>query len=344
MSFERPSLQTLIQRIEADIESRLPVTQLRRSNAKVYARVMAAVSHALHAHVDFIARQLFFDTAESEYLDRWASLFGLRRKPATKAIGTVAFSFASTPVDIPVGTIIQSETGIRYETTSPVRDGVANCSALLSGTEANLLSGEVMTLVSPIAGVKSSAQCRGVSGGSDREADEELRTRLFIRVRNPPHGGTESDYVSWALGVEGVTRAWCYPLEGGLGHVAVRFVCDGMPDILPTKEMIEKVQAHIDALRPVTAIVSVSSPSTLPVAFTIANLLPENETIKARVKEELVDLFAREGAPGGRIYLSHIRAAISAALGEEDHTLVAPTEDVVAKTGVLPTVGEITWQ
>ena len=81
MSFERPSLQTLIQRIEADIESRLPVTQLRRSNAKVYTRVMAAVSHALHAHVDFIARQLFFDTAESEYLDRWASLFGLRRKP-----------------------------------------------------------------------------------------------------------------------------------------------------------------------------------------------------------------------------------------------------------------------
>ena len=344
MSFERPSLPTLIERIEADIESRLPVAELRRSNAKVYARVMAAVSHALHAHVDFIAKQMFFDTAESEYLDRWASLFGLRRKPATKAIGSVAFSFASNPVDVPVGTILQSEEGVRYETTTAVRDGSAQCSALLSGVEGNRLSGENLMLVSPIAGVKSKAQCRGIGGGSGAEKDEDLRIRLLLRVRNPPHGGTENDYVAWALEVEGVTRAWCYPLEGGLGSVTVRFVCDGFADIVPNDEMIRKVRDHIDSVRPVTAKVMIGAVSKQTVDFVIADLTPSDEGVRERVKQELSSLFAREGLPGGRIYLSHVRAAISSALGEQDHKLVSPASDIVMAKNALPIVGRITWQ
>lgn len=47
MPFERPNLQTLIDRIDADLESRLSTSQLRRSNAKVYARVLAGVSHVV---------------------------------------------------------------------------------------------------------------------------------------------------------------------------------------------------------------------------------------------------------------------------------------------------------
>lgn len=70
MPFERPNLQTLIDRIDADLESRLSTSQLRRSNAKVYARVLAGVSHELHGFIEFLSRQLFFDTAEAEYLDR----------------------------------------------------------------------------------------------------------------------------------------------------------------------------------------------------------------------------------------------------------------------------------
>ena len=42
--------------------------------------------------------------------------------------------------------------------------------------------------------------------------------------------------------------------------------------------------------------------------------------------------------------ISHIRAAISSATGEEDHILASPTADVTSQPGELLVMGEITWQ
>lgn len=344
MSFERPALKKIVERIESDLRARLTSPQLRRSDAVVYARVLGAVSHALHGHIEWISKQLFFDTAESEFLDRWASIFGLSRKPASKAIGSVTFTFADKPVEVPIGTILQSDLGSRFKTTTPVIEQVSYIEALESGTFSNLEEGEKLFLTSPIAGVKSVCESRGVSGGVESESDDDLRERLLLRVREPPHGGTKEDYVAWALEVEGVTRAWAFPKEDGLGSVTVRFVCDDLQNIVPTQDVVLKVKAHIDSVRPVTARVKVSSVQTEKTNFTISNLRPDDQSVKERVKEELTALFMREGEPGGRIYLSHIRAAISAALGEEDHTLISPTADIVPRTGVLPVVGDITWQ
>lgn len=344
MPFERPTVQTIINRIQADLESRLTTAQLRRSNAKVYARVMAGASHSLNGFIEFIAKQMFFDTAEAEYLDRWGSIYGLRRKQASKATGTVQFAFSGDEVEIPIGTLVQSESGQQYETKSESIEGSATVTALIAGESGNVDSGDTLTLVSPLSGVKSSATTLGISGGADIESDEDLRSRLLARVRETPHAGTKADYEAWALEVSGVTRAWACPLELGDGTVVVRFVCDDLEDIVPTGEMIQHVQEYIDALRPVTARVSVLPPTISRVDFTIADLEPENDAVKARIKEALVALFQRESTPGGRIYLSHIRAAISSAAGETDHKLVAPTEDVIPASGALLTVGEITWQ
>ena len=63
--------------------------------------------------------------------------------------------------------------------------------------------------------------------------------------------------------------------------------------------------------------------------FTIGDLLPSNETIKAQIEAELQALLIREGAPGKILYLSHIQQAISSVEGEENHVLVSPTEDIV---------------
>lgn len=344
MSFERPTLKEIIDRINADAQSRLNATQLRRSNAKVFSRVMAGASHELHSHIEYMSRQMFFDTADSEYLDRWASIFGLMRKAATKATGSVTFSYSGDPVEIPVGTLLQSGTDQQYETVTAVEDGVAKIQALIAGTAANLDAGDEISLISPISGVYSEVVCSEISGGTDIEDDESLRTRLLARVQNPPHAGTAEDYEAWALEVEGITRAWVYPMENGNGTITIRCVCDDLPDIRPTNEMLERVKNHIDTVRPVTAIVTVTAPTLQSVDITISELDPNNESVKARIREELSDMFIREASPGGRIYLSHIRAAISMASGENDHTVVSPTDDVVPETGVLLTLGEVIWQ
>lgn len=345
MPFERPSLEKITNRINADLEARLKVSQLRRSDAKVYAQVLAGISHGLHGFIEYIAKQLFFDSAEGEFLDHWGSIFGIYRKSASKATGEVAFVFTGEDaVEIPMGSILQSETGQQYQTTSPAVGSIVHVEALVAGTAGNLSSGERLSLISTILGVQSAVASNGIGGGAEKENDDSLRTRLLARVRERPHAGTKADYEAWALEVPGVTRAWVYPLEGGDGNVVVRFVCDGLTNIIPDAQIIEKVQNHLDEERPVTARVKVYAPSAQKINFTISNLEPENETVKARIQEALISLFQQESAPGKRLYLSHIRAAISGAAGEVDHTLVSPDADIVPKTGVLPMVGDITWR
>ncbi len=345
MSFQRPTLPALIERIDADLESRLTKQQLRRSNAKVYGRVVAGVAHGLYGYAEWLSRQLFVDTAETEFLDRFASLYGAARKQAAKASGQVVFSFTGDAVEIPTGTVLQGDNNQQYQTVSAVTaDGSAAVEALTAGVDGNLDEGETLTMVSPVAGVLSEVSSQGLAGGADAESDENLRSRILAIIQDRPQGGSAADYVAWALEVEGVTRAWCYPLENGLGTVAVRFVCDDLDDIIPTAEMVQKVQGHIDALRPVTAMLTVSAPLTLPVDITIASLIPDDESVRAAVESELHDLFSREGEPGARLYVSHIRQAISLAAGETDHTLVSPTADIVPSTGYLPVLGDVTWQ
>jgi uncharacterized phage protein gp47/JayE len=45
----------------------------------------------------------------------------------------------------------------------------------------------------------------------------------------------------------------------------------------------------------------------------------------------------------GTVLLSRMREAISVAAGETDNHLVAPTANVVAGVGQLPTFGSIVW-
>lgn len=345
MGFQRPTLPELIDRIGADAESRMSVAQLRRSNAKVYSRVVAGASHSLHGHIAWLGKQLFVDTAEAEYLDRWASIYAVRRKLATKASGSVKVMFSGPKVDIPVGALLQSDDGVQFETTGGVDgDNEMTVAALIAGESGNVEAGDVLTLTSPVAGVMSEVEVVGIVGGADAEDDESLRSRLLRRMQEQPHGGCETDYIAWALEVPGVTRAWCYPMEDGAGTVTVRFVCDDYEDIVPTEAMVELVAEHIETKRPVTAEVSIKAPTLKPVNVTISSLDPDTTTVREAVKAELQDLFIRESEPGSTVLVSHIRAAISYAAGEIDHQLISPTTNPEAGPNDLLTLGEITWQ
>ncbi len=273
MSFVRPSITELISRMQQDAQSRMSVQQLRRSNANVYVRTGAGAVHGVYGYAEYLARQILPDTAEAEFLDRHASIFGILRKQAEKASGTVRLRFSSSLVPIPVGTFLQADGGVLFRTTadavlitgvSPVQATVA-VEAVEAGSAGNQTQGDVITLLSPIAGVESEATIVAVSGGSDAEDDESLRARIHSRTTDTPHGGAASDYVQWALEVPGVTRAWCYPREDGEGSVTVRFVCDGNPmSIIPDEAMLARVAEYLETVRPVTADVYVWPPHHCP--------------------------------------------------------------------------------
>lgn len=355
MAFNRQTLLQLIERIQADIEGRLGGTdpRLRRSVLGVLARAEAGVAHGLHGHLDWLARQILPDTAESEILERSASWWEISRKDAAAAIGTVTFSGTDGSV-IPAGTVLQRSDGIEYQTDAEATIASGTVSAAVTcsdgGQDGNAVAGVALTMVSPIAGVQSRAvvDAAGLTGGADIEDDESLRDRLRLRVQKPPQGGSKDDYEAWALEVAGVTRVWVMEEWLGAGSVGVFFVRDDDADLIPDAAEVQSVQDYIDTVRPVTAKVTVLAPVAVPVAMTIS-LSPNTSTVQAEVSAELADLFRREaevedGAGSGTILLSHIREAISLAAGEVDHAVVSPAANVMFSAGEIGMLGAITFQ
>lgn len=349
MPFERPALVELIERAAADLEARLPGAdaRTRRSNLAVLARVQAGAVHGLYGYIDFLARQIFADTAEAEYLERLAQVWGVARKPPAFAVGGVVFT-GTTGAVVPGGALLAAgETEYELDADAVLAGGTASgaATAALPGLAGNLPAGTPLTLVSPVAGVASvvTVAAGGLAGGTDSETDAALRARLLARIRLPPQGGATHDYLAWALAVPGITRAWVYPEELGPGSVTIRVVSDDAPDgLIPAAPKIAEVQSAINFARPITARPVVVAPVAVPLDLAI-QLLPGTQAIRDAVAAEIADLLRREAVPGGTILLSHLREAISQAAGEADHVLLAPAANVAHATGQIAVPGVITW-
>ena len=348
MPFSRPALTDLINRTRDDIVTRLPNPDLlRRSNAEVYAKALAGAAHGLYGYLDWLASQLIYDTAETDMLERWASIWGITRNAATAATGTVTFS-GITGSFIPAGTALIAYDGIIYTTNADTALTATTATALVTASVAGIsglrATGQTFTLQAPISGIYSSVSAGAMTGGVDLENDDSLRARLLMRIKFPPQGGDKADYLTWAYAVPGVTRAWVYPLELGLGTVTVRFMMDNLYlNGIPLSGDVSTVATAINNARPVTAAVTVVAPVAVPLNFIITGLNPLNASVKAAVTQSLTDLIHREASPGGTLLLSHIREAISIAYGEFDHVLTSPTANVTNTTGNITTMGTITW-
>lgn len=352
--FARPTLAELIDRVRGDLRGRLEVDGplLRRAMIDVLGTVWAGAVHILHGYLDWLSKQLFGDTSEREYLIRQAALYGITPVPATFATGDVTATGTDGEA-IPVDTILRLDAATAYRVTTGqvIAGGTATLpvQAVLAGDDANIPAGTTLTFESPIPGVDSTATVAAgdIEGGVDEEGTEELRDRYLLRLREPPEGGADQDYIAWALEVAGVTRAWVYPNEDGLGTVVVRFVRDGESPIFPSAGEVTAMQTKLDEERPITAEVTAEAPTELAVAFTI-EITPDNADTRAAVTAELADLMTRVAEPGdgagrGTVLLSQIRTAIGTAEGVTDYAVTVPAADVVPGVGQLPTVGVITW-
>lgn len=351
MPFARPSLTEIIDRVIADISNRITGVDsavLRRSLLGILGRAEAGTAHLLYGYIDWVAKQVIPDTAEREFLERWAAIWDIQRKPAEFAAGPVTFTGAIGSI-IPSGTIIQRQDGVQYTVLANVTfaSGTATVSvqALTAGEDANQETGARLTLLSPIAGVQSNGTVAagGIVNGTDVESDDRLRERLLQRIQNPPQGGSVADYVTWGLEVPGVTRVWVYPMQMGPGTVTVLFATDDDPDgIIPDPAKVAEVQAHIDTVRPVTAEVFVAAPVEAPINPSIA-IRPNTPTVQAAVIAELNDLLIRDAVPAGKILISRLREAVSIAAGEENNAFISPTADITNATGNISTLGTVTF-
>lgn len=344
MAFNVPSLPALVDQVQGD----LAVDPLRQSDAVVVSRAVGGVAFGLYGYLQWIARQILPDTADEETLERDADLrLEVARRPAVAATGPAQFQ-AMAGALLDAGTLLQSQDGRRYRVAAAVNTtagaNTAALEAVTPGAAGNLAAGVELRLVSPVLGVVDgfTVQAPGVTGGTDQESVESLRERVVRSYRVIPHGGDADDYVTWALEVPGITRAWVVRNLVGLGTVGVFAVRDNDPSIAPDASELAALQAHLEIRRPVTAEVYAMAPTLVPVTFSLS-VRPDSLAIRAAVEANLRDLVAREAELGGKVLLSHIRAAISAAAGENDYTLASPSADLSPAALGLLTFGGCVW-
>lgn len=345
MPWDRPTLKQLYERISQDYSGRLldGGKVLSRSVIAVFSKIWAGACNSMYAMLSWVFLQVFPDTAETVYLERWSVIWGIFRKPAVEAVGNAVFTGTNGAI-MEAGTLLLHQgSGQQYALQSDVTitggQAVLPLKALIAGAAGNQPAGTALSLTAPVDGFQS--QCMvdadGLTGGVDAESDESLRDRLLARLRQPPRGGAAHDYVFWALEVPGVTRAWCYPMALGIGTVALTFVCDDAVDgPIPNEEMVRRVQEYIDSVRPVTVKeFQAYAPTVLPVTVRVA-VTPNTAAVREAVEAELGDMMAREAKPDTTLLLTHFHEAISLAAGETDHSLFLPNLDINVPQGAFP--------
>jgi uncharacterized phage protein gp47/JayE len=378
MPYPHPTLTELRTQAQQDVlgDPSIAGPFLRVSNTRVIARNNADFTALEYGYLDWIALQCTPFTATGEYLEAWAALKGVFRKPPVAAELQAQFpGTVGSGAEIPEGSSVFAADGQEYtvENGAAVDDATGFVTvaieATTEGAESNQDTGTVCALGTAIPGILANGVIiETLTEGADVESDDDLRSRMLQAYANPPQGGARSDYVTWALQVPGVTRAWCAPNAMGPGTVSVYFMMDeteadngGFPqgtngvsqfeprDVAATGNQLE-VADHIFPLRPVTALVYAVAPTPQAIPFTIKGV---PVAMQPQVTVAIADALMRLATPGGVtlddnslggvVQINDIWAAIEAVPDSGDYIVVSPAVDIVTGPGALAVLGVITW-
>ena len=202
--FTPPDFDTIRAAILRDTQSLIPDADISAdSDHYVHASRLASCAAGQYAHQTWITRQIFPDTADTDYLERHAALRGITRRAATRAGGMVTISGTA---GARLATGAQIKLGNRFYTTraDAVIDGSLSARVPIVASEAgeqgncDTTAGQLMAAS---AGISSDVML-SATGGTDAENDASLLSRLLERIRRPPAGGNRHDYKNWALTIK----------------------------------------------------------------------------------------------------------------------------------------------
>ena len=379
MPFKRKTLSELRQEnrqfMQAELES--VGALLRFGNLKVLADMDAGMAHLHYAYLDYIARQSTPFTSTDEWLAGWMALKQIYRKAATAARSPAATVTGTPGKTLSKGAVLNRDDGYQYTTDSAITINTAGSATVAvtavlpditddvtgGGASGNADAGTILTLDANAPGIDSSVTLiEPATGGANIESEEDFRLRGLLAYQNPPQGGSDTDYKSWALSVSGITRAWIRRRGMGPGTVVIYIMCDGddktnhgFPVGTDGVSQLEewgavkatgdqgRVADYMYPLAPVTSLNYVCSPIRREVNFDIAGIQSADSTVVQAIKDAINDLFFDEGNPDGtgKIYLSDLNRVISSVSGTTGYSLEQPAANIVLAIGELPVLGEV---
>lgn len=372
--FAIPSLKDLMERSRQSFRANLKGTDawIWPNNIYASAKVMAGLAFELFGFADYIQRQKFATTADSENLDLHGDELGITRRPAAPAQGFVKVVVASGGFSANAGAIFRRSDLIEYRAKfGGSIPGAGNLLLEVVATtdgKASIADGGMPLEI--VSGTTGSGLAEvgpdGITGGFDVEDDETFRGRILFRKRNPPHGGSAADYVLWASEVagvsadaEGIPRVFVERLYAGPGTVRVFVMMDDLyADGIPQTADVLRVHDHIEGLRPAGAYVSVAAPVAVPIDIEVTDLKPDTPAVREAVLTELKAMFRRRSRVAGddtehagmpflatptSFSRSWIWQAVANASGESRHKITAPAADTALIAGQVATLGAVSF-
>lgn len=377
MAYVVPTLRDLMQKARNGFRRHMKGTDASIWPNNIYptAKVIAGSSAEVMGYADYIARGRFAHLApDIESLALHGEEFGIPQKPAEPASGKVTLS-SDGQISVDAGAILRRTDGREFSVVAggalvSAGDLDLDVVSVLDGQASNTLAGAELVDFSGVTsgtGVSYSfvVSGDGISLGADVESIESWRARILFRKRNPPHGGSASDYVLWASSISGVSVFGDRPdvyverLYAGPGTVRVfPLMYDLYEDGVPSVADVARVRNYIETVQPSGAKVVIAAPVRKFVNISISGLEPNTTSVREAVMAELRDTFRRRARVAGidkeidgMEYLarpagfsrSWIWQAIANATGEDRHVLLFPDADIELAPGELPVLGEVTF-
>jgi len=171
------------------------------------------------------------------------------------------------------------------------------------------------------------------------ETDAELLDRLLTYMRQPPAGGNQADYVTWAKEVTGVASAKCISCPLGAGTVDVVILAKSSTGSeTPSQTLLDAVYAYIDTVRPVT----VKSFRVVAAQIVTQDIVmtASGDINKSTLAVSIQTLISSLGI-GETLYLSGITHA-AVELGATDASVQTPSSNVIASDYQVLRPGTVT--
>ncbi|WP_294146460.1 baseplate J/gp47 family protein [uncultured Selenomonas sp.] len=222
----------------------------------------------------------FADTSWGEYLTMIAEQYGVLRRAAAKATGTITLTGKGI---VPTGSLFTTAAGTKFQTLEYRNvNGTADVpvEAVNAGEAGDVKENTITVIPMSIPGITAVTNAEATSGGYDEEDDEDLLKRYLEKVRLPATSGNKYEYYEWAKSVSGVGDARVQSLWNGPGTVKV-IIVDANMQVAPAS-LIQSVADYIETVRPIGATVTVVSPTPIPVTITakISGTLDKEQFLK----------------------------------------------------------------
>lgn len=277
------------------------------------------------------------DWSYDTYLDDQANIRGMQRREATAATGEITITGESGTV-IPAGSLfftssINDEPSVEYRTLETVTitdaDSVTvDVECTKTGEVGNTGAATIIHVGSKITGITSVTNEGIVTGGTEAEDDDSLRSRIseYDQSSGDSFVGSVADYKRWAESVDGVGEADVIPARDTSGLVTIVLLdANGNP---ANETLCDAVYNYIMSpdipnarLAPTNATLSVVAPDTVTIAIKATVELEDGATIESVSASFLALLteYMPKAMQDGEIRYSRIARELSHASGVYDY-------------------------